>query len=114
MTTVDEGSQGEFKGTGASWNGTPDLSQYIVKIDSPANGIVGTFKLKSNAPAHYPCGPAQAGQNMKVGPNIGWSNALPDAIASVDFDIDGSHLAFQGVGYHDKVGRNPTPIWISN
>lgn len=106
VTTVGEGSQGVFKDAGASWNGAPDLSKYVVEINSPANGIVGTFQLKSNAPAHYPCGPAQAGQNMKVGPNIGWSNAMPDAIASVDFRIDGSRLAFQGVGYHDKV--NPS------
>jgi hypothetical protein len=38
-----------------------------------------------------------------VGPNIGWSNAVPDATALVDFTISGTKLAFTGVGYHDKV-----------
>lgn len=38
-----------------------------------------------------------------VGPNIGWSNAVPDATANVAFSISGSTLSFTGVGYHDKV-----------
>ena len=36
-------------------------------------------------------------------PGIGSANAVPDAKATVDFDIAGTKLAFEGVGYHDKV-----------
>lgn len=36
-------------------------------------------------------------------PGIGWVNGVPDAKAAVDFEIAGTKLAFEGVGYHDKV-----------
>jgi hypothetical protein len=103
ITTVGDGSSGCFEGTGASWIGAPDMTTYRVEINSPKNGIVGTFELRSLAPAHYPCGTAEAGQSMMVGPNIGWSNAVPDAVGTVDFKIAGSDFAWTGVGYHDKV-----------
>lgn len=105
VITVADGSSGNFSGTGARWFGASDLSKYNVTINSPASGVVGTFTLTSKAPAHYPCGPAEAGQNMMVGTNIGWSNAIPDAVGVVDFQIGGSALVFTGVGYHDKVIR---------
>lgn len=103
VSTAEDGSSGTFKGTGAEWCGEPDMSFYRVTINAPASGVVGTFDLKSVAPAHYPCGPAGSGVNMLVGPNTGWSNAVPDAIGDVDFNIAGSSLAFTGVAYHDKV-----------
>jgi hypothetical protein len=103
IVTVDNGSSGTFVGTGAGWVGREDLSEYTVAINSPENGLVGTFTLNSLAPAHYPCGKAQAGQNMLVGPHIGWSNAIPDAVGVVDFEILGSKYVWEGVAYHDKV-----------
>jgi hypothetical protein len=103
VSTVKDSSSGIFEGAGAAWFGAPNLSQYVITINSLANGVIGTFTFKSKAPAHYPCGPVQKGQNMMVGPNIGWSNAVPDADAIADFKIGGSRLAFRGVGYHDKV-----------
>lgn len=33
---------------------------------------------------------------------MGWSNAVPDSDATVEFTIDGSPLLFKGFGYHDK------------
>jgi hypothetical protein len=54
------------------------------------------------APAHYPCGPAQAGQVMEIMPHVGWANAIPDAIASVDLTVNGTLIKFTGVGYHDS------------
>lgn len=36
-------------------------------------------------------------------PGIGWANAVPDAKATVDFEVGGKKLAFSGTGYHDKV-----------
>jgi hypothetical protein len=105
-----QGSSGVYQGTGASWTGTGDDSEYIVTIDSSATGICGTFTLKSTAPAHYPCGPVEPGQNLQVGPNIGWSNAVPDAVGVVDFTFGDSELAFTGVAYHDKAGFLPNSL----
>lgn len=51
ITTIDQGSSAVYKDTGAKWHGAPDLSCYEVKINSPENGVVGTFELKSIAPA---------------------------------------------------------------
>ena len=39
-------------------------------------------------------------------PGIGWANAVPDAKATVNFEVAGKKLAFSGVGYHDKVRRH--------
>lgn len=51
ITTIGQGSSADYKGAGAVWHGAPDLSCYEVKINSPENGVVGTFELKSIAPA---------------------------------------------------------------
>jgi hypothetical protein len=40
---------------------------------------------------------------MEIMPHVGWANAIPGAESIVDFTIQGSELAFAGVGYHDKV-----------
>lgn len=55
------------------------------------------------APPHLPCGGPAAGQTEELMPGIGWVNAVPDAKATIDFEIAGNKLAFSGVGYHDKV-----------
>ncbi len=102
ITTNGQGASGVFDGTGASWTGSPDLSEYTIHINSPENDIVGSICLRSIAPAHYPCGPAVAGQNLQCGPNIGWANGIPDAIGTVDLTLYGTKFAFEGVGYHDK------------
>lgn len=34
--------------------------------------------------------------------NVGWANAVPDANATVDFNVSGSPLQFTGLGYHDQ------------
>jgi hypothetical protein len=64
IVTAGQGSSGIYNGTGASWLGAADNSWYTVNINSPSNGIVGTFNLVSKAPAHYPCGPVAANSNM--------------------------------------------------
>jgi hypothetical protein len=45
--TVYNGSAGIFDGTGASWRGLPDMSEYIVAIDAPSDGIKGTIRHQS-------------------------------------------------------------------
>lgn len=104
VTTLGDGSSGYFPGTGSGGVGSPDMSSYLVTVNSPQNNVFGTMRLASRAPAHYPCGPVKEGQNLEVGPNIGWANAVPDADGTVDFQVAGSKLAFSGYGYHDKVG----------
>jgi hypothetical protein len=39
-----------------------------------------------------------------VAPNIGWSNAIPDAVGDVDFVVNGEAFNFHGSAYHDHVG----------
>jgi len=109
VTTDDNSSSGYYEGTGSSWSGSPDLSHYEIRIEAPENGLSGTFTLDALAPAHYPCGPATAGQNMMVAPHIGWSNAMPDAVGTVNFTIGGSEMGFEGAAYHDKVLFLPPP-----
>jgi hypothetical protein len=119
------GIEGNWTGTGFTFQGTADLSYYRIDIDSPALGIEGslTFNsvcvlrvtfhnsillLTSNkvAPGHYPADPYIPGKNVSehLSPVIGWANAIPDSIAKVDFDLAGvGKLKFTGSGYHDKV-----------
>jgi hypothetical protein len=47
VVTVDNGSSGYWKSTGAQWIGTPDLSSYIITIDAPSVGIKGALTLES-------------------------------------------------------------------
>jgi hypothetical protein len=79
------------------------MSKYVVTIDSPLLGVKGSLTLDSIAPAHYPCGPVEEGQDLEVTPHIGWANAVPDANAVADFTVGGVPLKFEGPGYHDKV-----------
>ncbi|KAF9020615.1 RFC1-domain-containing protein [Hymenopellis radicata] len=87
-------------------------SAYDIFIDSPDLDMEGQIHFQPRAPAHYPCGPAVAGQNMAVGPNIGWANAVPDAAATVDMMVGGTRLTFKGAGYHDKTW-SPQPFGAS-
>ncbi|KAJ7445613.1 hypothetical protein FB451DRAFT_1412642 [Mycena latifolia] len=107
VTSEDNVSTGDWHNSGFSWTHTGD-SVYTVVIDAPDIGVKGNISLQSVAPTHYPCGPAVAGQNMEVGPNIGWSNAIPDAAAAtVELTVGGTELTtFKGLGYHDKNWSN--------
>ncbi|KAJ7486776.1 hypothetical protein FB451DRAFT_1228014 [Mycena latifolia] len=98
-------SSGNWHGIGFSWNYTP-AEGYTILIDAPEIDVKGMISFKSVAPAHYPCGPAIAGQNMEVSPHIGWANAIPDATSTVDLTVRGTKLAFNGAGYHDKNWSN--------
>ncbi|KAJ6561271.1 hypothetical protein B0H10DRAFT_1966618 [Mycena sp. CBHHK59/15] len=97
----NSGTSGAWHGTGFTWMFDP-ASGYSISIDAPEIGVVGTISFKSAAPAHYPCGPVAVGQNLEVGPNIGWANAIPDAVSAVHLTVNGTKLAFTGAGYHDK------------
>lgn len=97
-----QGSSAVFKGAGASWEGSPDLSRYVLDINSPSAGIKGKLVFNSRAPAHYTCGSVGPGREMRIFPHIGWANAIPDSEAIADFTIGDTKLHFVGSGYHDK------------
>ncbi|KAJ6548789.1 hypothetical protein B0H19DRAFT_1031982 [Mycena capillaripes] len=103
VTADDNASSGDWHGSGFKWAAShTGTSSYTIFIDAAEIGVQGTIKFHSVAPPHYPCGPMVAGQNMEVGPRIGWANAVPDATTTVDLVVKGTKLAFTGVGYHDK------------
>jgi hypothetical protein len=60
------------------------------------------------APAHYPCDRAKSGVSMSIMPNVGWSNAVPDAVAEVHIEVNGTKVDFSGVGYHDSAIPKPS------
>ncbi len=35
-------------------------------------------------------------------PNVGWSNAIPDAVSEVHLLVNDTKIDFTGVGYHDS------------
>ena len=60
------------------------------------------IRIIQRAPAHYPCDPNVPGVNQLHLPRFFWTNAIPDADAAVNLDINGTRVAFGGIGYHDK------------
>ncbi|EXK80641.1 hypothetical protein FOQG_14847 [Fusarium oxysporum f. sp. raphani 54005] len=76
--------------------------KYEVKFRSPELGVFGDIQLKSRAPAHYPCDPNVPGVTQLHLERFFWSNAVPDADAFVNLNINGTKLKFNGIGYHDK------------
>ncbi|KAL2784732.1 hypothetical protein BJX66DRAFT_329778 [Aspergillus keveii] len=103
ITVVGDGASGVFgedDNTWASFAGSPDMDFY--RVDLQSAGISGSMTMRSIAPAHYPCGPAEAGQNLQIAPHIGWANAVPDADATVQFTIHDQPFEFTGIGYHDQ------------
>ncbi|KIW17327.1 hypothetical protein PV08_04519 [Exophiala spinifera] len=100
VTTLGNGSSGDWTGTGANWNGSPDLKSYTINYNSSA--IKGSIVLTSVSPAHYPCNKAEPFSDELLCPNVGWANSIPDSNAVVDLTVNGERLAFTGYGYHDK------------
>ena len=47
IVTVEDGTTGEFKGTGCSWISTPDMARYLITVDAPSYGVRGIFQLDS-------------------------------------------------------------------
>lgn len=107
IKTGRDGIALEYKNTGFSFVGSNLKSSevtYCMTIDSPEIGVRGTITWTSLAPAHYPCDINRPGATEVIIPHVGWSNAVPDATATVDLSFsDNTRLNFtDGVGYHDK------------
>ncbi|KAK7055843.1 hypothetical protein R3P38DRAFT_1369637 [Favolaschia claudopus] len=100
VSTEGDNSSGDWHGTGFKW--TKVSSTYTIEVDAPSVGIKGSIVFKSTAPAHLPCGAVVDGGTLQVGPHIGWANAVPDAASTVNLEINGTALVFEGSGYHDK------------
>ncbi|KAL4923582.1 uncharacterized protein BDV17DRAFT_301670 [Aspergillus undulatus] len=100
--TVGDGTSGVWDGLDgqASFLASPNMRYYQIALESEE--VEGTVTLQSLAPPHYPCGPAEAGQDMQLAPHIGWANAVPDAASEVHLSVGGRRLDFTGIGYHDK------------
>jgi hypothetical protein len=62
------------------------------------------LSLKQQSP-HLPCGIQDGTSTLEIVPNIGWASLVPDAVGSVEMNIQGSALNFKGRGYHDKVSQ---------
>jgi hypothetical protein len=56
-------------------------------------------------PSHSHCSiPNNFSTSLGLGEQgLGWVSVMPDAIASVDVDVNGTRLRFDGYGSHDKV-----------
>ncbi|ROV86957.1 hypothetical protein VSDG_10116 [Cytospora chrysosperma] len=107
IETGPDGIALEFENGGFSFVGSNLKSfevTYCMTIDSPDIGVQGTITWKSLAPAHYPCDLNKPGVTEVIIPHVGWSNAVPDATATVDLSFsDDTRLNFtDSVGYHDK------------
>ncbi|KAH8706047.1 hypothetical protein BGW36DRAFT_354426 [Talaromyces proteolyticus] len=105
IQTIGQGSSGVWEGTGCSWEGTPDLSEYVLTLNAPEQGIQGSVYLKSISPAQYPFNLlSQQLYNVSesVLPGFYWANSIPGALGGVDLTIRGDRLLFDGSGYHDS------------
>ncbi|ROV98136.1 hypothetical protein VPNG_08589 [Cytospora leucostoma] len=106
LSTAGEGSSGIANDF--SWRSTPDLSEYTIQLHLEARGVTGQINMSSIAPPHVKCGPAEEGASLTDAENILWINLVPDAVASVNIDVNGTLTSFKGSGYHDKNwGTNP-------
>ncbi|KAJ6020409.1 Hydroxyneurosporene synthase [Penicillium herquei] len=100
-------SKGEWEGTGFRWVATgDDFSNYEVIVESDEMDIYGSLKLTSNLAPHLPCGISSDVTTLEIEDDFGWANLIPDANATVDMNVKGTSLQFQGRGYHDKNWSN--------
>jgi hypothetical protein len=47
FTLEGDGASAVFPGTGCAFHGAPDLSRYVVTVDAPEQGIVGSLVIES-------------------------------------------------------------------
>ncbi|KAJ5734946.1 uncharacterized protein N7483_000071 [Penicillium malachiteum] len=106
-------SMGEWEGTGFSWVYIgDDFSDYEVIIESEEMDIYRTLKLTSNLAPHLPRGISSDTTTLEIENDFGWANLIPDANATVDMNVKGTSLQFQGRAYHDKLSLPSLPTII--
>ncbi|KAJ5716034.1 Tyrosinase family protein asqI [Penicillium malachiteum] len=97
LQTVNDGSQGYVEDGAMTWFGASDLSAYHLSLNLPNVGVSGSILMRSRAPAHVACGLSRPGASFEF-----WGNSKPDSYATVDMDINGTSLSFDGSGYHEQ------------
>ncbi|KAJ6454452.1 hypothetical protein C8R47DRAFT_997241 [Mycena vitilis] len=118
VTTDGDFSSGDWHDSGFAWRYAPD-SGYEIVIDVPYSQIKGSINFQPVRMGLQLCEraltclsvpprttPARNGENIEVGPQLGWANAVPDAVSTVDLVVNGTRLSFKGAGYHDKNWSN--------
>ncbi|CEL01959.1 hypothetical protein ASPCAL01535 [Aspergillus calidoustus] len=70
--------------------------------------VLGRISYEKIAPSHSHCSiPNNFSTSLGLGEQgLGWVSVMPDAIASVDVDVNGTRLRFDGYGSHDKIWSN--------
>ncbi|KAJ6113236.1 hypothetical protein N7523_006553 [Penicillium sp. IBT 18751x] len=96
-------SSGNWVSTGFSWTAPEeDLSEYEVVIASKEIQVEGRVTFSSGLTPHLPCGIQAGTTELEIAPHVGWACLIPDAVGTVDMNIQGSRLSFRGPAYHDK------------
>lgn len=87
------------------------LRQHGAHLNYRVLTINSFFSWLKIAPAHYPSGPVndKEKQSLEIAPHIGWTNAIPDSKGTVNFNIKGADLQFEGSAYHDQVSSIISP-----
>ncbi|KAL3449238.1 hypothetical protein BJX65DRAFT_45783 [Aspergillus insuetus] len=70
--------------------------------------VLGRISYEKITPSHSHCSiPNNFSTSLGLGEQgLGWVSVMPDAIASVDVDVNGTRLRFDGYGSHDKIWSN--------
>ncbi|KAF5011181.1 hypothetical protein F66182_15386 [Fusarium sp. NRRL 66182] len=102
VSTIGQGSAGISSDGAFSWQASPDLSQYTLTLALEDIGISGQIQLQSIAPPHVACSATYPGARLEYHWDLLWVNLLPDSVASVNLMVNGTAIAFEGSGYHDK------------
>ena len=102
VTTHGNAVEGIWDTTGFGFRGSHDLRDFVLTGHNATLNISGSMTMRSVAPPHLPCGPNVPGGSELVLPGVYGANAVADAVATIDFDINGRRLKFVGSGYHDK------------
>jgi len=93
----------------ATFSAPDGLGYFDITIDSPAYGVHADLHFTNTATPHYPCGTAQAGEQLRVAPHIGWANAMPsaDVTGTITMGNGTETMHFSNaLGYHDMNWSN--------
>ncbi|KAL3466851.1 hypothetical protein BJX64DRAFT_249171, partial [Aspergillus heterothallicus] len=102
---------------GGGWMGSEEGYEVEIEVNRTqrAQGVepvrvLGRISYEKITPSHSHCSvPNNFSTALGLGEHgLGWVSVMPDAIASVDIDVNGTRLRFDGYGSHDKV-TNPRP-----
>ncbi|KAL2824191.1 hypothetical protein BJY01DRAFT_263068 [Aspergillus pseudoustus] len=97
---------------GGGWMGSEEGYEVELEVNRTESGngleplrLLGRISYEKITPSHSHCSvPNNFSMALGLGEHgLGWVNVMPDAIASVDLDVNGTRLRFDGYGSHDKI-----------